>query len=369
MPWQGGGKTVKMIVEEISGDPTMTRLEIVSNSSFQMNPSVATEKIVEVLKSHTGIKKVNLTDCGITDEAVSFLAELLKENHVIEELALERNRVGAEGAKALADALVINKGLKTLNLLQNATRNFGEDTLGQFITMFHYNITLTKVLWPVVNSAKNNMLIKLLTRNVEIKRRQDIGEDSTSYLPSHLRRDGGDPASTASEDAPLQSDAAPAVKETPGRFLKTRVTVEDMEQHISQVEAVVGELEAQARKQYGPRIKGHEEKIKALFDKIDIDNDGYLDASELKAVVAEYSGDAFDEKQFFGWFDVLGQDGTPDSKLDLEEFGWYLADICGGFGERDVMPEVVKKFEEIMGSEVMCSGTTVEGQEAAIGAM
>ena len=51
--------------------------------------------------------------------------------------------------------------------------------------------------------------------------------------------------------------------------------------------------------QYGPVIKGHEAAIKTLFKKIDVDNDGHLIASELKDVVAKYTGEAFDEKQFF----------------------------------------------------------------------
>ena len=55
-------------------------------------------------------------------------------------------------------------------------------------------------------------------------------------------------------------------------------------------------------------------------------------AGELKDVVSKYTGEAFDEKQFFGWFDVHGAGGAPDNQLDLKEFGWYIADIAEGFG-------------------------------------
>merc|ERR1719335_14492 len=82
---------------------------------------------------------------------------------------------------------------------------------------------------------------------------------------------------------------------------------------------------------YGSIIEGHEAAIEALFKKIDGNNNGYLVAGELKGVVSKYSGEAFDEKQFFGWFDVHGGGGQPDSQLDLKEFGWYVADIAEGF--------------------------------------
>merc|ERR1719422_2549167 len=86
----------------------------------------------------------------------------------------------------IADALVVNKGLRTLNLMQQTTKNFGEDTLDHFITMFNDNITLTKIMWRL-ESRKSFMLNKLQTRNVEIKKRQDKGEDFNSFLPDHLR--------------------------------------------------------------------------------------------------------------------------------------------------------------------------------------
>ena len=84
---------------------------------------------------------------------------------------------------------------------------------------------------------------------------------------------------------------------------------------------------------------------------MDTDSSGFLTGDELKDVVAKYSGEGFtfDEKQFFGWFDVHGANGgKPDSKLDLKEFGWYLADIAESFTQPAVaMPGIVQKFDEI----------------------
>jgi len=128
------------------------------------------------------------------------------------------------------------------------------------------------------------------------------------------------------------------------------------------------EADRVAAARYGPTVKGHESKIKALFKKIDKDGNGYLVVGELRDVVSRYTGEAFDEKQFFGWFDVHGRGGEPDCQLDLQEFGWYLADICESFDEPlTVMPSVIQKFEELMlGPEEKRYGPIIEGQEAAI---
>merc|ERR1712060_335715 len=74
------------------------------------------------------------------------------------------------------------------------------------------------------------MLNKLQTRNVEIKKRKDKGEDYDSYLPDHLKGGGQPepaPAAEAAETAPRQ---------------KRHSSVESMENHLEQIEKQVGEL-------------------------------------------------------------------------------------------------------------------------------
>merc|ERR1719263_633943 len=163
-----------------------------------MNSTAALEKLCEPLKNSKSIKVVNLSECEITDDGCKHLADVLRSNHVIEELILEKNKIASEGAKLLADALISNKGLRTLNLMQQAVKNFGEDTLERFITMFNDNITLTKIQWRL-ESRKSFMLNKLQTRNVEIKKRQDKGQDFDSYLPDHLKAGAAAPEAAAPE--------------------------------------------------------------------------------------------------------------------------------------------------------------------------
>ena len=109
-----------------------------------------------------------------------------------------------------------------------------------------------------------------------------------------------------------------------------------------------GAAKSAEAKRYGPIIAGHEAAIKTLFKKIDADGDGHLVAGELKDVVGKYTGEAFDEKQFFEWFDVHGAGGTPDSQLDLKEFSWYLADIAEGFGDKakSILPSIITEMGE-----------------------
>jgi len=132
-------------------------------------------------------------------------------------------------------------------------------------------------------------------------------------------------------------------------------------------------------KRYGVLTKDLEAEIESTFKKIDKDSNGFLTGDELKDVVAKYSGEGFtfDEKQFFGWFDIHGANGgKPDSKLDLKEFGWYLADIAESFSEPAVaMAGIVQKFDEIAaagpaaspaeGEEVYFEGTDEEQAAAA----
>jgi len=104
---------------------------------------------------------------------------------------------------------------------------------------------------------------------------------------------------------------------------------------------------------YGDIIKGHEAAIEALFKKIDTNNNGYLVASELKDIVSKYTGEAFDEKQFFGWFDVRGIGGHPDSQLDLKEFGWYVADLAEEFPQpKQEVPAIIKALEGMCGADL-----------------
>jgi len=238
-----GAKTIAVLVKEVTDNASMTELSCAGNSSIKMKAKEALEKIGEPLKKHKNIKRVILSDCEITDTVCPVLADILKENHVIEELILEKNKISSEGASIIADALRFNKGVRTLNLMQQAVKNFGEDTLDHFVTMFGDNITLVKIQWRL-ESRKSFMLNKLVTRNVEIRKRQDKGQDFNAFLPDHMKA-GAPPveaeAAAPASPEPAAPEATPAAPE-PEETIRKRTSMADMETHLAAVEAATGEL-------------------------------------------------------------------------------------------------------------------------------
>lgn len=228
-----GGKTVTKILAEIGEDPNMTTLDCTNNASMKMKSTEGLQQLCEALKAHKSIKVLIFNECEIIDAGCEVIAEVLKVNHVIEELHLEKNKITSVGACSIADALLHNKGLRTLNLMQQSVQNFGEETLERFITMFGENITLTKIQWRLT-SRKSFMLNKCQTRNVEIKKRKDKGEDFNSYLPDHLKTGAPAPAEAASSSAPTEDQESPDRK---------RSSVVDVEAHLAAVETAVGELQ------------------------------------------------------------------------------------------------------------------------------
>jgi len=238
-----GAKTVTQLVKQVTDDASMTSFQAAGNASIRMKCAEALEKLCEPLKTHKCIKQVILSECEITDDACVWLGKILEENHVIEELILDKNKIQSEGAKTLADALIKNKGLRTLNLMQQAVNNFGEDTLERYITMFNDNITLTKIQWRL-ESRKSFMLNKLQTRNVEITKRKNKGQDYDSFLPDHMKKGAEAPPAVepAKEDSPVKAEAgSPGSLEEEDRP-RRQTTIEDMEKHLEAVEAEVGDL-------------------------------------------------------------------------------------------------------------------------------
>merc|ERR1711953_562722 len=109
-----------------------------------------------------------------------------KCNQCIEEVSLEKNKISSHGAKLIAQGLTDNKSVKTLNLLQQAVKSFGDDCLDAFVIMYATNITLTKLTWRL-DSRKSFMLAKLQTRNIEIQKRIANGKDYNDLLPDAMK--------------------------------------------------------------------------------------------------------------------------------------------------------------------------------------
>jgi len=93
----------------------------------------------------------------------------------------------------------------------------------------------------------------------------------------------------------------------------------------------------------------HQDAIKALFDKMDSNGNGKLELEEFKSVVSVYNGEAMDVGKFMDWYDCNAE---PNGSLDLDEFGWYLADIAWNMkadkdGASGLMPVVISHFSKL----------------------
>jgi len=85
---------------------------------------------------------------------------------------------------------------------------------------------------------------------------------------------------------------------------------------------------------YGRIVAPNKTAISELFQKLDKESKGSVAKGDLRNVVAKYQGAEFDEKQFFGWYDVHGRstEKGPGGSIDLREFGLYLAEVALAFG-------------------------------------
>jgi hypothetical protein len=83
---------------------------------------------------------------------------------------------------AIALALRSNTRLTELNLLGQPSA-FGDSCLEEFVALFNYNVTLTKIIWRL-DSRKSFAINKLLVRNNTIMKWLSESKDVSSLVPS-----------------------------------------------------------------------------------------------------------------------------------------------------------------------------------------
>lgn len=183
-----GTQTVASFIKDVQTNPAMTILDARSNASVRGKPLEFMRGISSALKVHKNIKKLILRDCELADSAMEVLAEILADNHVIEELDLQNNKITSMGAATLCCGLSLNRGVKILNL-QGQPGRFEGDPLEQFVRMYSMNVTLQKISLSV-DERNASKLSKLMTRNVEIAKRRAAGKDIQDLLPVAVPFDG-----------------------------------------------------------------------------------------------------------------------------------------------------------------------------------
>jgi Ran GTPase-activating protein (RanGAP) involved in mRNA processing and transport len=109
--------------------------------------------LVNGIKKNTTITTLKLWGNKIGIEGAKALAGMLEKNETITKLDLSRNNIGDDGAKALAEALKVNKTITTLHLLYNNIGKDGAIALGRACAGKNIKVDF--------GNTKNNDLFKL----------------------------------------------------------------------------------------------------------------------------------------------------------------------------------------------------------------
>ena len=130
-----------MVAEILTSNTSVTEVFLSGNEKIGDEGAKA---LAEALKVNATVKLLNLSDCGIGDDGAAALAEALRSNTSLTKLGLWVNEdIGDEGAKALAGALKVNTTVEELIL---DACGIGDDGAAAFAEALRSNTSLTK-LW------------------------------------------------------------------------------------------------------------------------------------------------------------------------------------------------------------------------------
>ena len=169
-----------------ANDSSLTKVEFVNNSVFQMKSAEYAQKIADGLRGNTHCKEVIIDKCSLMDPGAVLIAEALKENTSVERLMLPNNKLGPLSLIAIAECLKVNNTIKEFGLLGNsgsAGGKWGDASLTLLIEALEGgNTALTKIVWRLDNRLSWK-ITKLMSRNVELQRRRAAGMDVTDIDP------------------------------------------------------------------------------------------------------------------------------------------------------------------------------------------
>ena len=119
------------VVELCEVLPRFAALRTLKLSSNKIGPEGA-KAIAEALKSGTAVlTRLDMDHNNIGVEGAKAIAEALKINAVLTRLDLDHNNIGVEGAKAIAEALKVNAVVTTLVLSENSIRVEGAKAIAE----------------------------------------------------------------------------------------------------------------------------------------------------------------------------------------------------------------------------------------------
>ena len=145
----------------------LQEINLQSSGVWKAKSLALTQQLADCLLANTKLTALNLTDCGLNDQALTKLSEVLGHNHSLFHLNLSLNKFGRPGLLDLGRALPSNSGLISLEL--SGIRVNGE-VCAAFLEAFEKNYTLCKLVWDPEISGYNLKFTEMLNRNSEIDR-------------------------------------------------------------------------------------------------------------------------------------------------------------------------------------------------------
>ncbi|MDP2437249.1 MAG: hypothetical protein Q8P67_16000 [archaeon] len=149
--------------EAKANTPSLTELNF---CHFRDSPADFQQQLYDALVNNSHVKTLELASCGLSNEGVKKLSELLLVNPNITALNLESNHITAPGIQSLCEVLTKTSTLAELRLANQAqtSGNPSEMALAEALKV---NKSLTKFTLHVHNGGARTTIDGCLTRNRE----------------------------------------------------------------------------------------------------------------------------------------------------------------------------------------------------------
>ena len=145
-----GAPSPKAIIQKVNDDDVSTTVvDLSANALYLMKIPDYTALLSEALAGNTRLVSLTLMKLSLADAELESLAPGIGASRVLATVNLQTNRIGNEGASALARALRSNASVTHLNLLNQTPGAFTDATVPDWLRLLDANVTLQKVSWRV----------------------------------------------------------------------------------------------------------------------------------------------------------------------------------------------------------------------------
>ena len=129
------------------------------------------------------VDTLELSNCGITTEAVKKIIEAAAASSTLRVLTLETNKIGPDGITFIGETLRANTTIKELRLT-NQLQKTGTIAERAFVEALKANTTLVKCSLHIYDSSARNTLERILMHNANLARKANTATTTTTTVKS-----------------------------------------------------------------------------------------------------------------------------------------------------------------------------------------